>query len=152
MSSWLLAAAAAGMLMPAAAAATAVTCQPTKVAALASDASVSTTSMTFVPLAGAARKFVQGGSRPGCVLVRFEGYVATDDNTVLAISATLDGNTIEPAEVQLAYDAVVYQPRAWTFIIPKVAPGEHRIAFKFRTNNGNSVSLNGSNTIVHHAP
>jgi hypothetical protein len=143
----------AGALMPAAAAAaTAAKCQPTKVTAVASDVFVATTSTTFVPLTGAGRKFIQGGSRPSCVLVRFEGYVATADNTVISISAAIDGATIAPNEVQLAYDAVVYQPRAWTFIIPKVAPGEHRIGFKFRTNNGNGVSVNRSNTIIHYAP
>jgi hypothetical protein len=140
------------LMSPPAAAATAVSCEPTKVTAVASDSFVPTTSTTFVPLTGATRKFIQGGSTPSCVLVRFEGYLATSANTVISISATLDGNTIAPSEIQLAYNEVVYLPRAWTFILPKVAPGEHRIAFKFRTNNGNSVSFNRTNTIIQHAP
>ena len=109
--------------------------------------------MTFVPLTEAGGKFVQGGSRPTCVIVRLEGYVAAAAaNTAMSISAIIDGETIDPSEVQLFYNEVVYQPRGWTFIIPDVAPGTHRIAFKFRSNNGNNVGFDYSNTIIPHAP
>ena len=135
-----------------AAAATAVNCTPTKVRAVFSDTFRYTTSLTFVPLTEAGGRFIQGGSRPSCVIVRFEGYVATGANTTIFISAAIDGKTIAPSEVQLAYNASVYLPSAWTFIIPKVAPGEHAIRFKFRGNNSSGVSVNRSNTIIHYAP
>ncbi len=129
------------------------TCSPTKVAFIVSDTERSTSSMTFVLLAETAVKFVQGGSRPSCVMVRLEGYVAAGSNTAISILATIDGDTIDPGEVQLAYnDSAVFQPRAWTFILPSVAPGEHRIGFKFRSNNGNTVFFSNSNAIIHHAP
>jgi hypothetical protein len=83
-------------------------------------------------------------------MVRFEGYVATDVDNVLTIFATIDGKPI--GERQLAYAAVVYQPRAWTFIVPSVAPGTHVIRFNFSTNNGKAVSVTSTNTIIHFAP
>jgi len=64
--------------------------------------------------------------------------------------AAIDGKPI--GERQLAYAAVVYEPRAWTFIVPSVAPGTHVIKFDFRTNNGKAVSVNSTNTIIYHAP
>ena len=138
---------------PPATAAERVTCSPTKVTAIISETDRSTTSMTLVPLTETTVNFVQGGSRPSCVMVRLEGYVAAGTNTAISISATIDGNPIDPGEVQLAYnDSGVYQPRAWTFVIPSVAPGAHRVGFKFRSNNGNSVSFNDSNVIVHYVP
>ncbi len=143
----------AATMMPATAgAATRVTCSPTAVTAVFSDTFRSTTSTTFVPLDEAGAKFVQGGSQPSCVLVRFEGYVATADNTVISISASIGNKTLPPIAVQLAHNAVVYQPRGWTFVIPNVKPGDHRIKFTYRTNSGNSVSFNATSTIIHHAP
>ncbi len=136
---------------PAAAAATKVTCRPTQVTATVSETFRNTTSTTFVPLAEAGGRFVQGGSEPSCVMVRFEGYVATTNNAVLTISASIDDETIAPDQVQLL-GIPLYEPRAWTFIIPRVAPGKHRIKFVFRSNNGNSVGFNASNTIIQHAP
>lgn len=141
----------AGALMPApAAAATAVNCMPAKVKAIVSDAFRSTTSTSFVRLTETGGRFTQGGSKASCVMVRFEGYVATDVDNVLTISATIDGKPI--GERQLAYAAVVYQPRAWTFIVPSVTPGVHAIRFNFRTNNGKAVSVSSTNTIIYYAP
>ena len=137
-------------LMPAAAVAGVVKCSPTQVKAVTSDTFRSTTSMSFVRLTETGGKFIQGGSRASCVMVRFEGYVATDVDNVITISATIDGKPI--GERQLAYAAVVYQPRAWTFIVPSVAPGEHVIRFNFRTNNGKAVSVTSTNTIIHFVP
>jgi hypothetical protein len=129
------------------------TCSPTKMAFIVSETDRSTTSTTFVTLTETAVKFVQGGSRPSCVTARLEGYVAASGaSTVLSVSATIDGNTIDPGQVQLAFNQTVYLPSAWTFIIPSVAPGAHRIVFKFRSNNGNAVTFNSSNAIIHHAP
>lgn len=141
----------AGALMPApAAAATTVNCSPTKVKATISDAFRSTTSTTFVRLTEAGGRFIQGGSKASCVMVRFEGYVATDVDNVISISATIDGMPI--GERQLAYASAVYQPRAWTFIVPSVAPGLHVIRFDFRTNNGKAASVTSTNTIIYYAP
>lgn len=137
-------------LMPAAAIAGAVTCSPTKVKAVTSDTFRSTTSTTFVRLTETGGRFTQGGPKASCVMVRFEGYVATDVDNVLTISAKIDGQPI--GERQLAYAAAVYQPRAWTFIVPSVTPGVHVIRFDFRTNNGKAVSVTSTNTIIHFAP
>lgn len=125
------------------------TCEPTKAKIVASDTYRSTTSTTFVPLTEAAVQFVQKGSQPSCVMIRLEAYVATFESAVLTISATLDGKTISPDEVQLT-NSPVYFPVSWTFVHPNVAPGKHTIAFQFRTNNGaRSVVVSRSNTIVH---
>jgi hypothetical protein len=139
-----------GTLMSAAAVAGAITCSPSKVKAVTSDAFRSTMSTVFVRLTETGGRFIQGGTKASCVMVRFEGYVATDVDNVLTISATIDGQPI--GERQLAYAAAVYQPRAWTFIVPNVAPGLHVIRFVFRTNNGKAVSVSSTNTIIHHAP
>jgi hypothetical protein len=128
------------------------TCSPTKTAFIVSAANRSTSSTTFVLLPETAVKFVQGGSRPSCVMARLEAHVATSSNTAITILATIDGNTIDPGDVQLAFNDTNFQPRAWTFVLPSVAPGAHRIGFKFRSNNGNTVFVSNSNAIIHHAP
>lgn len=127
---------------------TKLACAPTKSKAAFSDSYRNTTSVTFVPLAETGGNFVQKGSKPGCVMVRFDGYVATSAaNTVFVISATIDGETIFPAELQLTAGPF-FEPRAWTYLIPNVAPGKHRIRFQFRSNNGNTVTIERSSTVI----
>jgi hypothetical protein len=146
---------------PAFAAATIGTCSPSRVKFLASDVAFFTTSSTtFVNVAQGAVKFTQGGTQPSCVIVSLSANSFAVGNSPatpapLTVRIMMDGTTPAlPNEVDFSDgNDGGNQARAFDFIFPSVAPGEHTIRVQIKTNSDSlSADLNRHNIVVQFAP
>ena len=93
---------------------------------------VSTTSTTFTNISQAGVNFVQGGTGPGCVIVRFWGDPHAVNNTTMQIRAVLDNVTVAlPADVRFGVPEIASVAHGYEFIFPNVAPAAMRSACSF---------------------
>jgi hypothetical protein len=148
--------AAACMFADPASTATVITCNPTKVKAVASVVEVSrgSNSATFAQIPEASVSFTQGGASASCVLVRFSAETFAEGNENTLIRAFLDGVTAGlPAEVQYSgTDNGQFSARSFEFIFPSVAPGAHVVRMQYRSRNGTFTKVLRHNTVVQFAP
>jgi len=145
------------LLAPAAGQAAVVsgTCTPAKVKFAASnDPESETESKTFISVPETGISFVQGGSRPSCVLVQFSAHAFAEAGNSLILRARIDGTTIGlPRSVQFSSDDPgLYRTSTVILIFPRIAPGAHTVELQFRSGNGTRVEIGVHNTIVHFAP
>jgi hypothetical protein len=130
------------------------TCMPTKIAFVASTASANNSTATYINVPESLVYFVQGGTKPSCVIVQF--FASENANgTGLYLRAMLDGVTPGlPNEAPVARDSDPYSHSvAGTFIFNAVAPGAHNIKLQFHTSgNANGIIGGPYNIIVSYAP
>jgi hypothetical protein len=129
-------------------------CNTPKMKFIVSRNGFSTGSMIFANIPEAAVSFTQGGTRPGCVVVRFSAQSYAGANNTLHVRAFLDNKTAGlPASVQYAAEQnVISDAHAYDFVFPSVAPGVHVLRMQFRSDDGGSVKVGATNTIVQYVP
>ncbi len=113
-------------------------------------------STTFTNLSEGKISFVQGGTSPSCVIVRFSAqtFASSIDNAAV-VKAVLD-NTVDalPGSVQLSGDdGTKSRAHSYEFVFPSVTPGSHILRMQFKSGlSGLNAQLNNYTTILHHAP
>jgi len=100
-----------------------------------------TTSTTYQNIAESGIRFVQGGTKPGCVRVAFsaEARANTDpgqlDDQVMYVRPFLDGDTLcQPNAVAFVAsdpDFTQLTAHAMTFVCTDVAPGSHTVRMQY---------------------
>ena len=141
---------------PALAAPTTVKCNPTptKLKAIVSDDDASfSDSQTYANLPQAKVRFVQGGTVPSCVVVRFVAEAGAVGFAFAEVRAILDDVTEPlPPNVRFGVNHTSEVAGSYEFLFPSVAPGNHVLRMQFRSSNGESVFIVGHSTIVLHKP
>ena len=130
------------------------TCTPTKITFVASTTSAYNSTATYINVPESGVNFVQGGTKPSCVIVQFFAN-ENANGTGLYVRAMLDNVTPGlPNEVApLARDSDIYvHSAATTFIFNAVAPGFHSVKLQFRTSGGAQGYIGTRNMIVSYAP
>jgi hypothetical protein len=97
---------------------------------------VTTTATTWVTVPKSVVSFTQGGNNPSCVVVRFS--VLPRANYLVYIRPLIDGTILAtPDNVQLEYKSPGYlSTRAFEFVFPKIAPGNHVLRMQWITPDG----------------
>ena len=123
-----------------------------------SDSSVdsTTSSGSFVNVPNATISFNQAVA--GCVIVTFSSETYAEFSRLLYVRARLDGaTTAAPGGVQFSGDddedgdGRWARSRAYTFIFPSVAAGNHTVTMQFRSLSfGKTVHIGKHTTIVQH--
>ena len=142
---------------PAPAAGTNLNCNPapTKLRALVGEFGPTTfsSSTTYANLAQTRVNFIQGGTGPSCVIVRFSAEAGAGPGPWLELRAVLDGVTVAlPPTVRFGINEGSEVARSYDFIFPSVGPGNHTLQMQFRSSNGTSVFISNRSTIVLHKP
>ena len=123
---------------PAAAASRTISCSPTQLRIVTSTIIPfsSTTSTTFIDIPEATLQFVQGGTAPSCVIVRFSGESSSNENA-LTVRPMLDVNT-KALPTEVAFGGLDCSPggcttraQAFEFVFPRVAPGTHLLRMQY---------------------
>lgn len=134
---------------------TTVTCEPSKVKAVAQTSNTNriTSSNTFVDVPATSVTINQGGNSNSCVIVDFSGLVATAMANAFFLRALLDDVAGEPDYGQITVNTTQNQSRSISFIFPNVAPGTHTVKLQFRSStNGQNVYINRGTMIIRYAP
>ena len=110
--------------------------------------SVLTTSANFVDVAESNIRFVQGGSKPGCIVISLSAEAIAGQNTAMAVRAVLDTTAV----CESVYDSFVLSDatrsvRAANFLCTDVTPGAHRIKLQFLSSGGTVVLDNRTITV-----
>lgn len=147
----LLSAAAMSQTMTAAMAAT---CAPTNMRVKVTTGTFASSSTTFVSIPGSSLTFVQGGTRPSCVVIRFSGASSVVGNNVSHIQAVLnDVTAADPGQVQFSGENIGSVSHAFDFFLPNVAPGSHTVRMMIRVDSPtDNVFIDERTLIVQHAP
>ncbi len=106
-------------------------CQTPKTAFRTTGDKAETNADKWVDLPKSKISFVQGGKKPGCVIVRFSAMPHTSH--IIGIRVVLDGRaTAEPGNIDLDYKSDGYiSPRGFEFVFPKVPPGKHHVKIQW---------------------
>jgi hypothetical protein len=125
-----------------------------KVEVAQSGASQSTSSSSFVDVAGSSIGFIVGGSVPSCVLVDFSAQAfAPATGTLMMVRALRDGGIGSvDGEIQLAAESASFSDaHAYNFLFTGVTPGFHTVKMQYRTFfAGDTVTINDFNMVVNH--
>jgi hypothetical protein len=126
-------------------------CQVNTASVKVSKTEQTTTTGANEPVIDSSIAFVQGGTRPGCVIVALSGEAKADPNTAMFVTAALDNVACDPTPnffVRSNGTATDYADRAMNYVCSDVAAGAHRARLLFRTGiGGNAVTL-GWRTVV----
>ncbi len=129
-------------------------CQVNHAAIMVSKAGHSTTSNGYVDVIESGVWFVQGGTKPGCIIVSFSAEAGAAANETMVVQPVLDGTTVcEPGEnffVPSIASGSNAGARAMNYVCTDVAPGAHRLKMQFRSFGGATVTLSYRTLIVHH--
>jgi hypothetical protein len=119
-----------------------------------STGTVSSSATTFTAIPGAVINFVQGGTGPSCVTVRFSAASSVVGGGVSRVQALLDNVTVAaPGQVQFSGENVGSVSHAFEFLFPSVAPGSHNVRIMFRVAVGShTVFVDERTLVVQHAP
>jgi hypothetical protein len=132
------------------------TCGPLpKIDILASDVNTTTTSTSFVTLAGGTRTINVGGTVSTCVVVDLsvQGFAPTAaSDTLMMVRVLLDGVPAVNGEIQMMAESDTWpDSHAYNFVFPSVAPGAHTVTLQFRTFfSGDTVHINDYSAIINH--
>ena len=112
-------------------------CALNHAAVAVSTSSQSTASGNFVDVAESSIRFVQGGTKDGCIIVSLSAEALADVNAGMAVRVVLDGTT----ECESSYSSFVKSDpsrsvRTANFLCTDVAPGAHRVKLQFSGNEG----------------
>ena len=153
---FIIAAALAAAAMPSAQAAPTekAQCQVNHAAIMVSKAGHFTTSTGYVDVIESGVRFVQGGTKPGCIVVSFSAEAGAAANETMVVQPVLDGTTIcEPDSnffVPSSASGTNAGARAMNYVCTDVTPGAHRLKMQFRSFSGGAVTLSYRTLIVHH--
>ena len=129
-------------------------CQVNHAAIMVSTAGHSTTSNGYVDVTESGVRFVQGGTKPGCIIVSFSAEAGAAANETMVVQPVLDGTTVcEPGEnffVPSNASVTHAGARAMNYVCTDVTPGVHRLKMRFRSFGGQPVTLSYRTLIVHH--
>jgi hypothetical protein len=129
-------------------------CQVNHAAITVSKAGHSTTSNGYVDVIETGVRFIQGGTKPGCIVVSFSAEAGAAANETMVVQPVLDGTTIcEPGEnffVPSNTSVTHAGARAMNYVCRDVTPGVHRLKMQFRSFGGQIVTLSYRTLIVHH--
>lgn len=128
-------------------------CKAPKVNFASNDVGVSTTSMVFANLPGAAVGFSIPGTARSCIVAEYSGQAFAPDASLIQIQVLLDGATAgAPGIVQLVGNdtGTFSDSYAMQFVWTNVAPGAHSVTVQWRSFNGASVSINKGTLVVQH--
>jgi hypothetical protein len=118
-----------------------------------------TSSQTFQNIPDNGLIFTQGGSGPGCVLIRYSADVFSSDtpDNVMVVRPLLDSATLAtPSQVVFTADddedsdGLFFRSRAFQFLFPAVAPGQHQIVMQWRSVGGTVINMHGRTMTVTH--
>ena len=102
------------------------TCKTPKLDFTSSDASIFTSSQTYVDVSEGSVTFNQ--ARTGCILVRFDAVTRVQGSTVEFVTALLDGTQMFPGEMPFdGDDEQVPQSRATSWVATNVSAGSHTV-------------------------
>jgi hypothetical protein len=128
-------------------------CTLTQIKGIASSLEGSTASTAFVAIPETTVSFVQGGTAPGCIVVRFSGEALVCCSGML-IRAVLDNKFLaHPRKVNFLTEAIGgISGHTFEFLFPRVTPGTHTIQMQYRSEFGDDVFLSRYNTVVNYRP
>lgn len=135
-----------------------INCSPAHLKIVTSSGFSTTASTTFVDIPEATVSFVQGGSAPSCVIVRFSGESGSKDNG-LTIRPLLDVRT-KALPTEAAFAGMECIPTvgcttrsyAFEFVFPSVAPGTHLLRMQYEAAFSTSeVFMGRHNTVVQYS-
>ena len=129
-------------------------CEVNHAAIMVSKAGHSTTSKGYVDVIESTARFVQGGTKPGCIVVAFSAEAGAAANETMVVQPVLDGTTNCQPENNffvLSGASITHSAaRAMNYVCTDVAPGVHRLRMQFRSFGGQTVTLSYRTLIVHH--
>ena len=108
-------------------------------------------SKTYVPVSETAIPFTQ--RRTGCVIISFSAEANTNTNTVMFVTAVVDGFSCVPYDTAFAvYHIEIAVARTMNFLCPNVpGPGNHTASIMARSGGTGGVWLEKRTTIVLYA-
>jgi hypothetical protein len=117
---------------------------------------ISTVSESYVNIGGTKVKFVQGGTKPGCVMVSFAGQAFSSASENMVIQVLLDDTTpCAPADIVFVASAAsppAAASRAMDFLCSDVAPGGHSVRMQYKAEGGTTVAFYGRVMTVRYVP
>jgi hypothetical protein len=124
--------------------------------------SITTFSQTFVNVPDMALSFTQGGTTPGCVIVRYSAEVlsspgASGDNDQMIVRPLLDGNVQSlPPQSDLTsdddedHDRRFLRSHSFEFLFSSVSPGPHTVVMQWRGTQSSVMNKRSRITTVLH--
>jgi hypothetical protein len=125
-------------------------CNPTTMQFISEGADTSFTKSNANPsnIPQTAITFTQGGSVPGCVVVRFSAEVWTDIGAQLVLKPMIDDRFESNPKVVLFFsNASDVNARSFEFVFKGIKPGRHTLNMKWLAEN-NPVSIGRHITVV----
>jgi hypothetical protein len=129
------------------------TCSPTKMKIKTAEGTFSTGSTTFTGVSNMGLIFIQGGTNPSCVVVRFSAASSVIGGGVSRVRAVLDDVSLAtPTSISFSGENVSSVAHAVEFLFPSVAPGPHNVRILVSVASGDTVFIDERTMIVQHAP
>lgn len=127
------------------------TCTANAIAFKMSDEGLTTTQTSSSPqvIPGAAIKFVQGGTQPGCVVVHFSSLASTNGNNASYIYFDLDGmqrNQLYADRLNVGQTGLF----SAVYVFTAVSPGAHTLRMRLASSDGVAVGVALTRVLVHY--
>ena len=124
-------------------------CETTGTKAKVSTTRQSTSSTTFVNVIETAIFFTQ--SRTGCVIISFSAEAGGNTNTLMFVSAVIDGFGCAPYNVAFVSPQIDPTVRTVNFLCPNIGTGNHQAKMLFRSGGPGGVWFYARTMIVHYS-